>query len=150
MSRVYYAQWLTLSKGSVRQTPEGEIRWTVFSIFHGEERWRSEGIQVGGIRSARGVLGNWFDKLASSKVVPRTLTVLMISTETTTCTARQVPRRCGRRQTSWRKREQAVRPTLITDCTPCLIRRRDDLAAVGATQPVSGAVALLTMSSSFG
>ncbi|KAH0037062.1 hypothetical protein KCU78_g1789, partial [Aureobasidium melanogenum] len=27
-----------------------------------EERWRSEGIQVGGIRSGRGVLGNWFDK----------------------------------------------------------------------------------------
>ncbi|THW10526.1 hypothetical protein D6D25_07586 [Aureobasidium pullulans] len=26
------------------------------------ERWRSEGIQVGGIRSGRGVLGNWFDK----------------------------------------------------------------------------------------
>ena len=48
--------------GTVRQTPEGEIRWTTFSIFHGEERWRSEGIQVGGLRSARGVLGNWFDK----------------------------------------------------------------------------------------
>jgi hypothetical protein len=46
----------------VRQTPEGAIRWTTFSIFHGEERWRSEGIQVGGLRSARGVLGNWFDK----------------------------------------------------------------------------------------
>ena len=30
--------------------------------FRREERWRSEGIQVGGIRSARGVLGNWFDK----------------------------------------------------------------------------------------
>ena len=27
-----------------------------------EERWRSEGIQIGGIRSARGILGNWFDK----------------------------------------------------------------------------------------
>ncbi|EMC91520.1 hypothetical protein BAUCODRAFT_27821 [Baudoinia panamericana UAMH 10762] len=48
--------------GTVRQTPEGEIRWTTFSIFHGEERWRSEGIQVGGLKSARGVLGNWFDK----------------------------------------------------------------------------------------
>jgi hypothetical protein len=46
----------------VRQTPEGQIRWTTFSIFHGEERWRSEGVQVGGLRSARGVLGNWFDK----------------------------------------------------------------------------------------
>jgi hypothetical protein len=49
-------------RGTVRQTPEGQIRWTTFSIFHGEERWRSEGIQVGGLRSARGVLGNWFDK----------------------------------------------------------------------------------------
>jgi hypothetical protein len=28
----------------------------------GEERWRSEGIQVGGVRSARGVIGTWFDK----------------------------------------------------------------------------------------
>jgi hypothetical protein len=27
-----------------------------------EERWRSEGIQIGGPRSGRGVLGNWFDK----------------------------------------------------------------------------------------
>jgi hypothetical protein len=49
-------------QGTVRQTPEGQIRWTTFSIFHGEERWRSEGVQVGGLRSARGVLGNWFDK----------------------------------------------------------------------------------------
>jgi hypothetical protein len=27
-----------------------------------EERWRSEGIQIGGRNSARGVFGNWFDK----------------------------------------------------------------------------------------
>jgi len=27
-----------------------------------EERWQSDGIQVGGVRSARGVLGYWFDK----------------------------------------------------------------------------------------
>jgi hypothetical protein len=53
---------LTTERGTVRQTPEGQIRWTTFSIFHGEERWRSEGVQVGGLRSARGVLGNWFDK----------------------------------------------------------------------------------------
>lgn len=52
----------TVFTGSVRQTPSGDIRWTTFSIFHGEERWRSEGIQVGGLRSGRGVLGNWFDK----------------------------------------------------------------------------------------
>jgi hypothetical protein len=28
----------------------------------GEERWRSEGIQVGGLNSKRGVVGTWFDK----------------------------------------------------------------------------------------
>lgn len=60
------------STGTVRQTPEGEIRWTTFSIFHGEERWRSEGIQVGGLQSARGVLGNWFDKYVK---LPVTITV---------------------------------------------------------------------------
>ncbi|EME78835.1 uncharacterized protein MYCFIDRAFT_98456, partial [Pseudocercospora fijiensis CIRAD86] len=65
-SRSLHASWdpnaNSRIRGSVRQTPEGEIRWTTFSIFHGEERWRSEGIQVGGLKSARGVLGNWFDK----------------------------------------------------------------------------------------
>lgn len=38
------------------------IRWTTFSVFHGEPRWRSEGVQIGGLKSARGILGNWFDK----------------------------------------------------------------------------------------
>jgi len=42
-------------------TKEGEVRWTTFSIFGGESRWRSECIQLGGRRSARGVIGNWFD-----------------------------------------------------------------------------------------
>jgi hypothetical protein len=28
----------------------------------GEERWRSDGIQVGGARAQRGVIGTWFDK----------------------------------------------------------------------------------------
>jgi hypothetical protein len=49
-------------RGRVCVTPEGEVRWTSYSVFHGEERWKSEGVQVGGIRSARGVVGNWFDK----------------------------------------------------------------------------------------
>ncbi|KAL8786641.1 MAG: hypothetical protein Q9213_002670 [Squamulea squamosa] len=49
-------------RGTVRLTPEGEVRWTTFSVFHGEERWRSEGIQLGGVRAARGILGYWFDK----------------------------------------------------------------------------------------
>lgn len=48
--------------GTVRTTRGGAIRWTSFSIIHGTERWRSEGVQIGGIRSARGILGNWFDK----------------------------------------------------------------------------------------
>ncbi|KAI1130541.1 hypothetical protein F5Y10DRAFT_235477 [Nemania abortiva] len=49
-------------RGSVRLTPEGEVRWTTFSIFGGVERWRSESVQVGGVNSAKGVLGHWFDK----------------------------------------------------------------------------------------
>ncbi|KAL8653944.1 MAG: hypothetical protein Q9226_003634 [Calogaya cf. arnoldii] len=49
-------------RGSVRLTPEGEVRWTTLSVFHGEERWRSEGIQLGGVQAARGILGYWFDK----------------------------------------------------------------------------------------
>ena len=49
-------------QGTVKLTPQGEVRWTTWSIFNGEERWRSEGIQVGGVQSARGVLGFWFDK----------------------------------------------------------------------------------------
>ncbi|KAI1177451.1 hypothetical protein F4777DRAFT_577012 [Nemania sp. FL0916] len=49
-------------RGSVRLTPEGEVRWTTFSIFGGVERWRSESIQVGGVKSAKGVVGHWFDR----------------------------------------------------------------------------------------
>ncbi|EXJ61751.1 hypothetical protein A1O7_02181 [Cladophialophora yegresii CBS 114405] len=49
-------------RGTVQATPSGAVRWTSFSIFHGEERWRSEGVQIGGLNSARGILGNWFDK----------------------------------------------------------------------------------------
>jgi hypothetical protein len=48
--------------GTVRLTPEGEVRWTTFSLFSGQERWRSESVQIGGVKSAKGVLGNWFDK----------------------------------------------------------------------------------------
>ncbi|KAI1447628.1 hypothetical protein F5Y02DRAFT_349218 [Annulohypoxylon stygium] len=49
-------------RGSVRLTREGEVRWTTFSVFSGVERWRSESVQIGGVKSAKGVLGNWFDK----------------------------------------------------------------------------------------
>jgi hypothetical protein len=43
-------------------TPEGEVRWTTFSVFDNQERWRSESVQVGGPKSAKGVVGYWFDK----------------------------------------------------------------------------------------
>ncbi|KAI1656709.1 hypothetical protein F4813DRAFT_121884 [Daldinia decipiens] len=49
-------------KGTVRLTREGEVHWTTFSIFNGEERWRSESVQIGGVKSSKGALGNWFDK----------------------------------------------------------------------------------------
>ncbi|KAJ1331749.1 F-box-like domain-containing protein [Microdochium nivale] len=48
--------------GTVRLTKEGEVRWTTVSIFAGVERWKSESVQIGGVKSARGVLGNWFDR----------------------------------------------------------------------------------------
>lgn len=48
-------------RGTVRTTPEGEVRWTSYSIFSGEEKWKSEGIQIGGMKSGRGVVGNWFE-----------------------------------------------------------------------------------------
>lgn len=49
-------------RGTVRMTKEGEVRWSSVSVFDGQERWRSEGVQIGGAKSARGVWGNWFDK----------------------------------------------------------------------------------------
>ncbi|KAL0944288.1 uncharacterized protein CTRU02_202175 [Colletotrichum truncatum] len=51
---------IRVDQGTVRLTKEGDVRWTTFSIFNGQPRWRSEGIQIGGVGSARGVLGNWF------------------------------------------------------------------------------------------
>ncbi|KAF2260667.1 hypothetical protein CC78DRAFT_536252 [Lojkania enalia] len=50
-------------KGIVQLTCENEVRWSTISIFYGgEERWASEGVQVGGANSKRGVIGTWFDK----------------------------------------------------------------------------------------
>ena len=51
-----------MQAGCVRLTKQGEVHWTSWSVFYGEERWRSEGIQIGGVQSGRGVLGYWFDK----------------------------------------------------------------------------------------
>lgn len=58
-------------RGTVRMTPEGEVRWTTSTIYSGQERWKSEGIQLGGIRSARGVVGTWFHKYVSVSFSPR-------------------------------------------------------------------------------
>jgi hypothetical protein len=43
-----------------------------------EERWRSESVQVGGIRSARGALGHWFDKYAIPFLPLFPITLLII------------------------------------------------------------------------
>lgn len=46
-----------------------------------EERWRSEGVQVGGVGSARGVLGNWFDKHVSLRPI---IAICFVLTKNTT------------------------------------------------------------------
>ncbi|PSS02093.1 hypothetical protein BD289DRAFT_471181 [Coniella lustricola] len=47
-------------KGSVRLTRQGEVHWTSVSSYHGEARWRSESIQLGGVQANK-VVGTWFD-----------------------------------------------------------------------------------------
>ncbi|KAH8811386.1 hypothetical protein F5884DRAFT_749771 [Xylogone sp. PMI_703] len=49
-------------RGTIRKTKHGDIRWTTFSIYAGQARWRSESVQLGGLNSARGSIGHWFDK----------------------------------------------------------------------------------------
>ncbi|KAI6785446.1 uncharacterized protein J7T54_007088 [Emericellopsis cladophorae] len=49
-------------RGTVRMTKGLDVRWTSVSVFDGQERWASEGVQVAGPKSARGVLGTWFDR----------------------------------------------------------------------------------------
>ncbi|KAL5495529.1 hypothetical protein ACEPAI_992 [Sanghuangporus weigelae] len=49
-------------RGSVRMTPDGHIRWRFTpkaSIYDGHSQWSSEGIQIGGVCSAAGVVGTW-------------------------------------------------------------------------------------------
>ncbi|KAI0393832.1 hypothetical protein F5Y17DRAFT_430432 [Xylariaceae sp. FL0594] len=48
-------------RGTVRLTPAGDVHWTTFTIIDSEDVWRSESIQVGGVGSAKGVIGHWFD-----------------------------------------------------------------------------------------
>lgn len=120
-SRSLHASWdpnaNSRIRGTVRQTPEGAIRWTTFSIFHGEERWRSEGIQVGGLKSGRGVLGNWFDKVYTLFYFRHFLLTLDTDTSsrTTICTAQQVLQLSGKKAMSWMMRSQRVRQLLISD-----------------------------------
>ena len=37
----------------------GDIKWRMISSYGGGDRWSSEGIQIGGVGSARGVVGTW-------------------------------------------------------------------------------------------
>ncbi|CAI4210597.1 unnamed protein product [Parascedosporium putredinis] len=40
--------------------PEGEVRWTTVSNFNNNPRWKTECVQIGGVRAAGPVVGNWF------------------------------------------------------------------------------------------
>ncbi|KAF8588431.1 hypothetical protein K439DRAFT_1537923 [Ramaria rubella] len=46
-------------EGTVRMTPDGQVRWKFVSVYDGETQWSSEGIQIGGVASAMGVVGTW-------------------------------------------------------------------------------------------
>ncbi|EJD04228.1 uncharacterized protein FOMMEDRAFT_121835 [Fomitiporia mediterranea MF3/22] len=48
-------------RGTVRMTSDGHIRWRFVSasIYDGHSQWSSEGIQIGGVCSAAGVVGTW-------------------------------------------------------------------------------------------
>ncbi|KAH9851741.1 hypothetical protein C2E23DRAFT_828981 [Lenzites betulinus] len=45
--------------GSVRLTPDNQIRWHFTSGEQGNAIWSSEGVQIGSIRSKYGILGAW-------------------------------------------------------------------------------------------
>lgn len=50
-------------RGQVSLTTDDppQVRWTWIVRYGGEDRWRLEGIQIGGIGSKRGVVGMWSD-----------------------------------------------------------------------------------------
>ncbi|KAL2120444.1 hypothetical protein VTJ04DRAFT_4471 [Mycothermus thermophilus] len=53
-------------RGHVYMTRSGYVRWCTRTWFWNEpERWGTDGVQFGGIRSARGVWGMWFNVRAS-------------------------------------------------------------------------------------
>ncbi|KAF9066455.1 hypothetical protein BDP27DRAFT_1227533 [Rhodocollybia butyracea] len=49
----------TTMNGYVCMTDDNQIRWHFVSGEQGQAIWSSEGIQIGGVRSAYGVLGSW-------------------------------------------------------------------------------------------
>ncbi|GJJ13931.1 hypothetical protein Clacol_008188 [Clathrus columnatus] len=49
----------TRVQGSVRMTSDGQVRWQYVSVYDGFTQWSSEGIQIGGVASAMGVIGAW-------------------------------------------------------------------------------------------
>jgi len=38
---------------------DGVVRWRFASIYDGHTQWSSEGIQVGNVGSAAGIIGSW-------------------------------------------------------------------------------------------
>ncbi|KAF8525198.1 hypothetical protein BU17DRAFT_41915 [Hysterangium stoloniferum] len=49
-------------RGTVRMTLDGQVRWkfvSAVSVYDGRTQWISEGIQIGGVASAMGVIGTW-------------------------------------------------------------------------------------------
>jgi len=45
--------------GSVNMGDDGVVRWRFASIYDGHTQWSSEGIQLGCVGSAAGVIGSW-------------------------------------------------------------------------------------------
>ncbi|KAH9176997.1 hypothetical protein EDB89DRAFT_1937563 [Lactarius sanguifluus] len=46
-------------RGTVCVMKDGNIRWSFVSIFKHHDQWSSEGVQIGGVCSAAGVVGAW-------------------------------------------------------------------------------------------
>lgn len=49
----------TRVRGTVQMTADGQVRWKYVSVYDGFTQWSSEGIQIGGVASAMGVVGTW-------------------------------------------------------------------------------------------
>ncbi|THH12835.1 hypothetical protein EW146_g7328 [Bondarzewia mesenterica] len=46
-------------KGTIAVMPDGNIRWSFVSIYDGHDQWSSEGVQLGNVCSAAGIVGAW-------------------------------------------------------------------------------------------